>query len=134
MYESKTEEALRTAGNNPGHLAISRRAIGMKGGKQDCLMNARHVRAAEVHVQGRVGIPRTCQSVTLSRMAMAINNQSCRSLQGARSGRHTYHPLFRNPRSVFNFFKGDALHGMTWRIGRFRRESISLYSRPTSDR
>src|SRR5712691_196759 len=72
--EGKSEEPIWMTGNDPRHLPVRDRIIGMERGQKDSLVNSGLRRTTEIFFQRRRGIPGTGQSVALASVAVTVDD------------------------------------------------------------
>ena len=74
VHEGETVKSIRSTANDAGDVPVGLRIIGMEGGEEHGAIDAGLPRAPEVGVERGVGVPRPTETVSLSRVAMRIDD------------------------------------------------------------
>src|SRR5947209_3069629 len=78
MDEGKTNEPVRILRDNPRQFSVGLGIVGVKGGKDNGLVDAGSAGAAQIRVQWRISIPGRGQHIALTSVAMAVNDHRLR--------------------------------------------------------
>jgi hypothetical protein len=74
MDEGETPEAVRMGGNDPGHLSVGDRVVGMEGREEDRAADTGSRGAHQIPVERGPGIRRSSEAVTGARVAVAVDD------------------------------------------------------------